>query len=518
MRIALAQMNTVVGDLEGNRRRILERLDEARAAEADLVLFPELAVTGYPPEDLLLRPGFLRAAARCSRTSLPRRAGSRRSSGRPTSTATSSTRARSARTARSRRCTASSSSRTTASSTRTATSSRDASSCSFAAARRSSVRPSARTSGSRARPPPTSRSRARTSSRTCRPHRSTSARASSARRCSPHARATTRAGSRSSTRSARRTSSSSTVTASCSTRTGRSWRAPAFEEALLVVDVDPTTAIGRRLRDARRRALAARAGTSGPARRRPRRAPGRTARRRSPLSCRSSTSSRRCASRSSSACATTSRRTASRDVVLGISGGIDSALTAALAAEALGAEHVVCVSMPSEFSSDETKADAKRVAEQLGARYLEIPINRVMEAFSRARRVFSGTEPGIAEENVQARVRAACSSWRSRTSSAGCSLATGNKSELSVGLRDALRRHGRRLRTPQGRVQDRRVPAGAPPERARRPRADPRVGHRARAERGAAAGPARRGLAAAVRRARPRCSRPTSSSTRPARS
>src|ERR671914_1214273 len=67
MRIALAQMNTVVGDLEGNRRRILERLAEARAAGADLVLFPELAVTGYPPEDLLLRPGFLRAADRTLR-------------------------------------------------------------------------------------------------------------------------------------------------------------------------------------------------------------------------------------------------------------------------------------------------------------------------------------------------------------------------------------------------------------------------------------------------------------------
>src|SRR5918996_1627601 len=54
-------MNTVVGDLEGNRARIVARLEEARAAGADLVLFPELAVTGYPPEDLLLRPGFLRA-------------------------------------------------------------------------------------------------------------------------------------------------------------------------------------------------------------------------------------------------------------------------------------------------------------------------------------------------------------------------------------------------------------------------------------------------------------------------
>src|SRR5829696_7619525 len=62
MRLALVQMNTVVGDLEGNRRRIVERLGEARSGGADLVLFPELAVTGYPPEDLLLRPGFIRAA------------------------------------------------------------------------------------------------------------------------------------------------------------------------------------------------------------------------------------------------------------------------------------------------------------------------------------------------------------------------------------------------------------------------------------------------------------------------
>ena len=63
MRLALAQIDTVVGDLAGNRDRILTRLGEARDAGADLVLFPELAVTGYPPEDLLLRPGFVRAAA-----------------------------------------------------------------------------------------------------------------------------------------------------------------------------------------------------------------------------------------------------------------------------------------------------------------------------------------------------------------------------------------------------------------------------------------------------------------------
>jgi NAD+ synthase (glutamine-hydrolysing) len=63
MRLALAQINTVVGDLEGNRALILDRLEEARAAAAELVLFPELAVTGYPPEDLLRRPGYIKAAA-----------------------------------------------------------------------------------------------------------------------------------------------------------------------------------------------------------------------------------------------------------------------------------------------------------------------------------------------------------------------------------------------------------------------------------------------------------------------
>ena len=63
MRLALAQINTTVGDLDGNRERILEAIGEARNAGADLVLLPELAVTGYPPEDLLLRPGFVRAAA-----------------------------------------------------------------------------------------------------------------------------------------------------------------------------------------------------------------------------------------------------------------------------------------------------------------------------------------------------------------------------------------------------------------------------------------------------------------------
>ena len=64
MRLALAQINSVVGDVDGNAATVVEWLERAREANADLVLFPELVVTGYPPEDLLLRPGFIRAARR----------------------------------------------------------------------------------------------------------------------------------------------------------------------------------------------------------------------------------------------------------------------------------------------------------------------------------------------------------------------------------------------------------------------------------------------------------------------
>ena len=123
MRLALAQIDCVVGDLDGNRAKILSRIDEARLSRADLIVFPELATTGYPPEDLLLRPGFVRAA----RESLDQIAAAngrhhrarRDAAG---STATSPTPARCARMEASERSTASTSSRTTASSTSTATS------------------------------------------------------------------------------------------------------------------------------------------------------------------------------------------------------------------------------------------------------------------------------------------------------------------------------------------------------------------------------------------------------------
>ena len=62
VRIALAQINTTVGDLEGNRNKILAGLEKARRMGVDLVVFPELAITGYPPEDLLLKPDFVESA------------------------------------------------------------------------------------------------------------------------------------------------------------------------------------------------------------------------------------------------------------------------------------------------------------------------------------------------------------------------------------------------------------------------------------------------------------------------
>jgi NAD+ synthase (glutamine-hydrolysing) len=92
--------------------------------------------------------------------------------------------------------------------------------------------------------------------------------------------------------------------------------------------------------------------------------------------------------------------------VIGLSGGIDSALTAAIAVEALGADRVVGVSMPSRFNSGETRGDAARVAANLGIRFLEIPIQGVYEGYLGLLAVpFENADPGVAGENLQARVR-----------------------------------------------------------------------------------------------------------------
>ena len=89
-----------------------------------------------------------------------------------------------------------------------------------------------------------------------------------------------------------------------------------------------------------------------------------------------------------------------------MSGGIDSALTAAVAAEAVGPERVHCVSMPSQYSSEGTRTDARRLAESLGCDFREIAIGPMVEAFGTALAgSFSGRETDLTEENVQARIR-----------------------------------------------------------------------------------------------------------------
>jgi NAD+ synthase (glutamine-hydrolysing) len=127
------------------------------------------------------------------------------------------------------------------------------------------------------------------------------------------------------------------------------------------------------------------------------------------------------------------RKNGFQDVVIGLSGGIDSALTAALAAEALAPERVHCVSMPSRFTSEGTRADARRLADSLGAPFLELAIDRVVEGFDAALAdTFAGLDRDETEENVQARVRGVL--LMALSNKFGWLLvATGNKSELSVG-------------------------------------------------------------------------------------
>jgi NAD+ synthase (glutamine-hydrolysing) len=118
---------------------------------------------------------------------------------------------------------------------------------------------------------------------------------------------------------------------------------------------------------------------------------------------------------------------------VGISGGIDSALTSALAVEALGAERVHCVSMPSRYSSEETRRDARLLAASLGTDFRELPIDEIVQAFEGAlAESFGGREPDLAEENLQARIRGVLLMALSNKFG-WLVVATGNKSELSVG-------------------------------------------------------------------------------------
>ena len=435
MRLALAQIDTVVGDLDGNRDRILARLEEARSAGADLVLFPELAVTGYPPEDLLLRPDFLRAAARTLEQVAAETAGIAALVGTPHLD-------------------------------------RDLfNACAVCvdgkieAVYRKQFLPNYGVFDEDRYFQPGRElvllrcGETLVGPTVCEDIWQPGPPATDLALAGAHVVANISASPFHVGKGAEREEMLATRARDNSCWIvylnavgaqdelifdGRSLvldengdvvaRGPAFEEALLLVDVDPTTAVARRLRDARRRSLA-RALRELPEPRvvemQPAVAHGRSAaapvvadvlddleemRRAIELGLRDY-----------------ARKNGFTDVVLGLSGGIDSALTAALAAEALGPEHVVCVSMPSRFSSEGTRADARLVAESLGVRYLEIPIEPIVAAVEGAlAEPFAGTERGVAEENVQARVRGLLVMALSNKYG-WLALATGNKSELSVG-------------------------------------------------------------------------------------
>jgi NAD+ synthase (glutamine-hydrolysing) len=212
-------------------------------------------------------------------------------------------------------------------------------------------------------------------------------------------------------------------------------RAPQFEEALLVTEVDPVTVGSARLRDTRRRAPAAAArdsveqlgafvvgrprdaSASGPEHPiAPLPEPVEEIYGALVLGTRDY-----------------ARKNGFKHVVLGLSGGIDSTLVTLIAVDALGSDCVTCVTMPSPYSSQGTRSDAHRLAENLSSDLLELPIEPMMRAFDAALAdVFAGREPDLTEENLQARIRG--NLLMALSNKFGwLVLTTGNKSEMSVG-------------------------------------------------------------------------------------
>ena len=127
------------------------------------------------------------------------------------------------------------------------------------------------------------------------------------------------------------------------------------------------------------------------------------------------------------------RRCGFSKAVLGISGGIDSALVAAIAARALGPDNVLGVAMPSRYSSEGSRSDAETLARNLGIQYQEIPIESVFSAYLQTLApAFAGKPADVTEENLQARVRGGLLMALSNKFGS-LLLTTGNKSELATG-------------------------------------------------------------------------------------
>jgi NAD+ synthase (glutamine-hydrolysing) len=429
MRLALAQINAVVGDLDGNRKRILAALSDARSEKADVVLLPELAVTGYPPEDLLLRPSFVRAAEDSVREIARSCKGLTALIGTPWFD-------------------------------------RDLfNACAicadgelkavyrkrylpnygvfdedryFAPGRELVllrlgevlIGPTICEDVWQPGPPATDLALA-------------GAELLVNVSASPYhvGKAEDRE-----EMLVTRARDNSAYLAFCNLVGGQDEllfdghsvvlddegevlaRAPGFEEALLVVDLDPSEAIGRRLRDVRRRSLAREREDV-----------------REPLLVELGEGGAATESLGGHVTPFEPELEQMRrglvlalhdyvgkngfgEVVLGLSGGIDSALVATLAVDALGPERVHCVSMPSRYSSEGTRSDARRLAESLGCDFREVAIEDIVTSFDTA---LDGLA-GLAAENLQARIRGTMLMALSNTHG-WLVLATGNKSELSVG-------------------------------------------------------------------------------------
>ncbi len=433
MRIALAQLNVVVGDLGGNRDKIVDSLGQARQARADLVLFPELAITGYPPEDLLLRPGFLHAARDALEEVAAATSGIVALVGTPWLD-------------------------------------RDlANACAvcadgeirgvyrkqflpnygvfdehryFAEGRDllvlrfgdTLVGPTICEDVWQPGPPATDLALA-------------GAQLLVNLSASPFHVGKAEEREEMLVTRARDTSS---FFAFCNLVGGQDElvfdghsvvlddagevvaRAPGFEEHLLVVDVEPTYAVGRRLRDVRRRELersreaAPRVDTVEL---------GALADRDTPLIYETvGFAPEREQMRLALALGLRDyvEKNGFRDVVVGTSGGIDSAVTAALCVDALGPERVHCISMPSRYSSEGTRSDARRLADNLDCGFLEIPIEDVVASLHDVLDEPAGGLEGLAAENLQARVRGVLLMALSNTHG-WLVVSTGNKSELAVG-------------------------------------------------------------------------------------
>ena len=211
-------------------------------------------------------------------------------------------------------------------------------------------------------------------------------------------------------------------------------RSPGFAEDLLICDVDPSATRRGRLRDTRHRVAARELEPAVPTLARCRREPA--------LAGAQTVEARVAPFLDDDTEVYAALVTGLRDyvekngfdhVVLGLSGGVDSTLVAVLAVDALGADRVSAVSMPSRYSSEGTRSDARTLAANLGIDFREIPIGAPMEVYDELlAEPFAGRDPDITEENLQARIRG--NILMALSNKFGwLVLTTGNKSELSVG-------------------------------------------------------------------------------------